>query len=410
MHLATGTNVLLVGIFTLAACAATSPPGSPGASTGSVEAVRRAAKRERAATKSMIVERLDLGALVKGPNRFGVTIMNRTGKTISVGIDLRAEAGLWFRSWQRQFAFTVAGGRRQSIRATYRFFDITPAAVLRVRVGRAEPVAGGLQITDVALDRSYAVGEDNPAARGVKDSFHEFRTEHLDLFVSRAFPADTDIAQIASERENALRMLVALLEIQPQRRIRVVLYADAVSKTRDTGHTGAGLTRGDNIIEIYNPKTRPDPFHELTHVLAGQVGSPPALFSEGLAVYVSERLGRRALDTLGHQGAAIDDVACDLLTSGHSVPLQVLLRYNEIGSKTSAPRVAYPLAASLVKYLVEVEGIARFLEVYGALVNSDQAEQLQRNEGVFAEMVGRSLGEVERGWRQHLGCSPSPGT
>jgi hypothetical protein len=373
-----------------------------------VETAREAAGRERAVTESLIVEKLELGAIVAGPNTFRARITNRTAGPMSVGLDLRAEAGLWFGNWQHQFRFEIAPGRTQVVEATYEFPNIAPEAVLRVRVGRAQPRdSGGFEVVDLALNRRYAVGEGNPAARDMTASFPELHTEHLDLYASKGSLAEAQISRIASEREEGLRKIAELLDVRPKGRIRLVFYADGVSKLRDTGHTGAGLARGNDIVEIYNAETRVDPFHELTHVLARQVGDPPALFNEGLAVYVSERLGSHALDSLGHPGATIDQAACELVQSGRVVPLRQLFSYEEIGSEATEPRVAYPHAASVVKYLIEVTGLGPFRKAYATLVNSDDPEQIRQNERIFADLFGQSLDQVERAWRQRLSCSPS---
>lgn len=400
----------LIGGAALAvpACASMPRTAAPPASTVGVAAARQAASQERVVTESVVIETLELGAIIKGPNTFRARVTNRTSAPMAVGLDLRAEAGFWLRNWQRQFRFEIPPAETQAVEATYEFFDLTPHSVLRVRLGRAQPLDGGYtSVADLVLDRRYTVGQGNPAARDIEAEFRELRTEHLDIYASKGSVAEAEITRIAAEREEGLRNVASLLDTRPKGRVRLVFYADGVSKTRDTGHIGVGVARGDTIVEILNAETRLNPFHELTHVLASQVGNPPALFREGFAVYVSERLGSKALDEFGYPGATIDETACRLVRNGRATPLRQLFRYEEIGSETTQPRVAYPLSASVVKYLIEVSGLDRFRKAYGSLLNGDDPDRVKRNERTFTEIFGQSLDDVERAWQGRLSCPGS---
>ncbi len=372
--------------------------------------VRKAASRERVETATVIVERLELGEARRGVNTLRARVTNRSIAPLSIGIDLRTIPGLWFRAWQRQYQFEIAARQTRVVEAPYELYGVTPDAILRVRVGRPRPVeTGGIDVVDLVFERRYPVGRGNPAA-GMTE-FRELHTDHLDLYASRGSPADGEIVRIASEREDGLRRILDVLAVQPAGRIRIVLYGDAETKRRDTGHTGAGWARGNNIVEVYDQETRLDPFHELTHVLSRQMGDPPALLSEGLAVYVSERLGSGpgALDTLGHPGKGVDQAVCDLAAAGRLVPMGTLLRHEEIGSDASEPWVAYPQAASFVKHLVGAFGLERFRQAYGILVNGGGSVQAGRNEEAFVRVFDQPLDEVERGWRRSLACSSPPG-
>ena len=75
----------------------------------------------------------------------------------------------------------------------------------------------------------------------------------------------------------------------------MILFEDGATKYSYTGHQGAGWAFGNTVVEIYNEKEKLDPYHETTHVLMRAYGSPPALFNEGFATYMSERLGAQAL-------------------------------------------------------------------------------------------------------------------
>ena len=76
------------------------------------------------------------------------------------------------------------------------------------------------------------------------------------------------------------------------------MFPDAKSKKEETGNPGDGWAFSNNIVEVYNEKTKLDPFHELAHIISGEVGNPPAMLDEGFAIYVSEKLGTDALKYL----------------------------------------------------------------------------------------------------------------
>ena len=158
-------------------------------------------------------------------------------------------------------------------------------------------------------------------------------------------------------------------------RIRIVFYADSATKTRATGHTGMGLAFDRNIVEIYADSQRLDPYHELTHIVAGEIGSPPALFNEGLATYMTERLGADALQFLGHPTEKIRAVVCGLAASGALFSLDSLLHFAEIGPPGTHAEVSYPQSASVVNFLIDRRGLPQCRESYRRLRGSSDAAQ-----------------------------------
>jgi hypothetical protein len=257
------------------------------------------------------------------------------------------------------------------------------------------------------VERLYPLGHGNPAAFDPHTFFDILRTETLDIFARKGSLAQSRIHLIAAERERGLREIEEVLGVRFDRRIRLVFYPDSATKTQETGHVGAGFASGGTIVEIYNAETQLDPYHEIAHLVAGQLGNPPALFNEGFATYISERLGAAALRYLGHPGKTVTQAVCDLAASGQLIPLAELFRFLEIGSEESRPPVAYPQAGSVVKYLIEVIGLVPFREAYSVLVSSDEPGRIQENEEAFARIFGESLREVERAWRNSLECSES---
>ena len=121
------------------------------------------------------------------------------------------------------------------------------------------------------------------------------------------------------------------------------------------------------------PEGKLDPYHEMTHVLMGSVGEPPAVFSEGFATYMSERMGEKALKDLGGGDASLYKRARQVKAAGEWIPLAELLTYTDIGPAESRPPVSYAEAGAFVKFLVDTYGKDRFLAAYAKLVNSSDA-------------------------------------
>jgi hypothetical protein len=58
-----------------------------------------------------------------------------------------------------------------------------------------------------------------------------------------------------------------LLGVRSDLKIRLFFFPDEQMKG-ETGHQGTGWAFGNNIIEVYNEKTKLDPYHETAHILA----------------------------------------------------------------------------------------------------------------------------------------------
>jgi hypothetical protein len=269
-----------------------------------------------------------------------------------------------------------------------------------VRFAKATGTKEGKLVLAVPdIERLYQVGNGNSSA-----ALPQLKTEHFDIYVRGEPLAQSHLNSIAGQREEALKELEGLLGATVRDRIGLVFFSDAGAKTKETGHTGAGLARDGMIVELHNAETQLNPFHELAHIVGDRLGDPPALFNEGFAVYVSERLGALPLDELGHPNRTVDQAACDLSKAGELLPLDELLGYEEIGSNESRPRVAYAQAASVVKYLINTAGLDRFRQAYAQLRRSREPRDLELNRENFERIFGQSVSAVEREWRQALSC------
>ncbi len=223
-------------------------------------------------------------------------------------------------------------------------------------------------------------------------------TSHFDIYYLKGSTAAREIDQIARQKDDGFAQVCQFLGKESDIRIRLVLFEDGRTKQMATGHQGAGFAHGDMIVEVYNDKEKLDPYHETTHILMGPLGDPPALFNEGFAVYMSEKLGAHALANLGGGQATIYERAKELKSKGDWIELPKLLSFTEIGSEQTQPPIAYAEAASFVKFLVDAFGKDKFLQVYQTLQNSSEKTDLERNIKKLEQICGKPLPTLQEQW------------
>jgi beta-lactamase regulating signal transducer with metallopeptidase domain len=232
---------------------------------------------------------------------------------------------------------------------------------------------------------------------------------HFDIYYAKGSTAERDIDEIAQKKEAGYQAVRDFLGVECDVRIRLVFFEDGDTKLNETGHMGMGWATGTTIVEVYNDVEQLDPYHETTHILAGPLGNPPALFQEGFAVYMSERLGSPSLDGLGGGGLSVYERARQLHRDGEWIPLEELLTYTEIGSSESRPPVAYAEAGAFVKFLVDSYGRTKFLEAYGALQKSDSPQSHRQNAEALQRVCGKAVASLDLEWQAAIGVPASPG-
>jgi hypothetical protein len=225
---------------------------------------------------------------------------------------------------------------------------------------------------------------------------------HFDIYYLKDSTAARDIDRLASQKDKGFEQICQFLEQTSSTRIRLVLFEDGRTKQQATGHQGAGWAYGNTIVEVYNEKEKLDPYHETTHILMSALGRPPALLNEGFAVYMSERLGAPALQSLSGGRATIYQRAGELKNKGEWIELRELLGYTEIGSPKSRPTIAYPEAASFVKFLIDTHGKDKFLQAYKALRNSSEANVRAENITKLEDLYGQPLQTLQQRWEAAL--------
>jgi hypothetical protein len=225
-------------------------------------------------------------------------------------------------------------------------------------------------------------------------------TKHFDISYFKNSTAAKEIDKIAEQKDKGFQEICRFLGKDSDLRIRLVLFENGQTKHAETGHQGRGWAYGNTIVEVYNEQEQLDPFHETTHVLMRPFGAPPALFNEGFAVYMSERLGAHALDDLSGGRATIYERVRELKSKDKWIELDELITYNEIGSRESRPPVAYAEAASFVKFLIDKYDEDKFLQAYKKLRNSDSKTIHRTNKMALQNIYGKPLSELQEEWEK----------
>ena len=348
-------------------------------------------------TDRILIKNLDLGSVHRGLNKFSPVVVNKTESLLTLVLDLRADPGLWLRKSQRQFVYLLFPRQEQILGAEYEFLHMSPDAFLRVRFYFPDVATGVTKLSAPFYDQRHAVGADN---KDVDYDLSQFRKRETGHYLIYCFPdslADHDIDRIAAERDRGFEKIAGLLGVRPDWKIRLFFFPDEETKRRETGHQGAGWAFGDNIVEVYNEKTKLDPYHETAHILAARLGSPAAVLNEGLAVYLSELLGADALRELGSPGKTCDQAVIGKRAGGDFITLEQLLSFDNIGSESTRPSTSYPEACSVVRFLVGRFGWSKLREAFST-VSAGKRESFERIYGAATE-------DVEHAWLSALATS-----
>jgi hypothetical protein len=339
-------------------------------------------------------------------NTLSVVVRNTDDRPHEIDIDTQARSSSVPRAWGNNTKQTIAPGQNKTIEHSF----IIPAFA-----GKVEP---RLTITDLTeqmwLFRRNYPAEFPPAntrinplrlppslwglLKAEKSEYPALRVAERGHFVFYYLDGDSYVAsridEVARRREKAYRELAAKINPAYADQVTIYLFPDADSKRVYTGHTGMGWAVGQTLVEIFNEKDRLDPNHELVHVIARSLGEPPALLSEGLATYFQENQR--------WDGYHIDAWAKAFATEKMLWPLPELLGFTDIGPEGSRPPIAYPQAASVIKYLVDRYGFDSVIRAYKRFNRSSRDEVRRANAEQFAQIFGATVDEVEQAWLASL--------
>lgn len=173
------------------------------------------------------------------------------------------------------------------------------------------------------------------------------------------------------------------------------------NKYRDRAHLAALTGRQTNgFAEPGTTKFHtiwPTDNHEVVHTLVTlQIGLPPALFTEGIAVAHSTDPIRGMLTPVWNS-TSIHSLARSFELSGQLPAVSSLVRSTDFARFDS--QMTYPCAGSFVRYLIETQGLAP-LKAYFRLATFDDAPSV--TESRFQSAYGRSLASLWDEWRARL--------
>jgi hypothetical protein len=137
--------------------------------------------------------------------------------------------------------------------------------------------------------------------------------------------------------------------------------------------------------------------HETIHLYSSTIGRMTPLFNEGLAVAFQVDPVRGDM-TPRWNNRHVHDIAVSLRATGRLVPLASLLTID--GWRGVDSQVAYPVAGSFVRYLLDVQGgIAPVRQLF---TGSTQADPPALVRSKFEASYGRSLDALETDWLAFL--------
>jgi hypothetical protein len=379
-----------LGSLVVVACATSSAPTLPVSSVG-----------ERAGEPGPL-ELLAIRQIESSPTEGTVVLRlaNSASGPVVAGIDVRAEPGMWLAPVRQETALLyVPPEGERTVSVGYSFTHLSPAAILHVRVGVAEEHGGGwVHIPEPVAVRRFDLGG-SEAARAFLQRFDRRATPHITVYATRGMFSAEQLDSITASRAHAVVELSRLLGVPPPPGLMLVFYPDGVSKTAETDHVGAGMTKGNILAEVFNDSVRLDPYHEIAHAVAGQLGWAPAWLNEGFAVYASEHLGADALAQIGSAGKTVYRVTCEHHQTRALLPMSDLMLLPDIGPAETLPHVAYPQAASFTGFLAQRFGLHALRRAYASLAAMGSPEE---NEAAFVTAFGVSSQEAARLWLAQL--------
>lgn len=334
---------------------------------------------------AIVVEDVTLDPPVLGWNSARLRIRNLSDEKQACLVTVEVTGGFWFQNRTRVFHYEIGPGACETFEAHYSCPSSAQGKV-RVSVGT---LAGSYEAEQSS--------EGEPIGPSGSTFIHLSRGA-IELYAKKGGYAEANAERVLTQRLAALTEICSFLGVSPVP-ATVVLYDKAEEKTFDTGHLGVGWARGILAVEVLSPDMELEPYHEMVHVQAEALGNPPAVLSEGLAVYLEERLGGSSLKTFCHY-PTIDQAAEGLFSTFW--PLETLFAFTEIGSTESRPGVAYPQAASVVKYLITTYGRERFLEAYRRLRNGNARATVEENKRLITEILGTTLPKIENEWSRAI--------
>lgn len=193
--------------------------------------------------------------------------------------------------------------------------------------------------------------EDDPVIQKQDKLTVTFSSKHFDYFQSAS---DVDILDTAWQ-EKYYDWMVEQLDIIVPEKIQYYKYRDRAHKKRLTGTTGNGKAEIGTykFHTIWNADN-----HECVHVLVMQlIGSPPALFNEGIAVAHSANYLIRPNFVPCWNSQDFNTLSKYYKQAGSMPSLDKLLCNITFWDYDS--NITYPIAGSFIRFLIDQYGIIK---------------------------------------------------
>lgn len=186
---------------------------------------------------------------------------------------------------------------------------------------------------------------------------------------------------------------MSTLEVEPSQPLEYLKYRDQQQLTELTGHTqGTGFAEpGTYRFHTIWPKDN----HEYIHVIiAAEIGTPPALLNEGVAVahHGASLTGPLDGDPLWNCSPVRPQVR-SMRDSGRVPPLDLLLE--NLAFQQIDDAVSYPVAGSFVRYLIDEDGPKKLLTLLSRSPRDASGSSLRT---IFRDVYGVDIDAVWAEW------------
>jgi len=219
---------------------------------------------------------------------------------------------------------------------------------------------------------------------------HCYETEHYIFHCESESKAAMEIEHIASVQEASYQYITAMLGLSMKEKIHYYLYGSREELGREcerrfgkyAPNNGCAVSNTE-ILAVYNDDIQCIGAHEDTHILMFTLGYPESGFlEEGVAM---------AMDAIWW-GIDNNAWAAYYRKNGLCISVSKLIGLPREEFYSVEDRIAYPLAGSLVNYLLMRFGRERFFQFYMAEEYSAAAQNI----------FGFSLEELEKDYYQYI--------
>jgi hypothetical protein len=250
-----------------------------------------------------------------------------------------------------------------------------------------------MKLIPVALLLAAACGGD-PSGPGEADRLDvRVESEHLVYLSAAGDAADS------TWMEGYWDWVTARLGVAPGQKLELRKYRDRAHLARVTGRSTNGFAEpGTNRFHTIWPRDN----HEIVHVLVIlEIGHPPALFNEGIAV-AHQALPASGILYAQWNGRNVHAIAAEHLAANRIPDVAALLESPDFFRLDEG--FAYPLAGSFVRFLIDRYGMAPLRAYFGGSTFDDGAA---KSRALFAAAYGVTLDAAWAEWRAFLAAPPA---